>query len=66
MLYFDPSIRERLKEDVTNRLRRVCCGWNECEFEALVEEVIQVRLKYPTTMDVWNSARYVPREEPPR
>lgn len=43
----DPSLRlAALREDIASRLRRVCDGWPEERFEALVDHIATTTLKY--------------------
>ncbi|HEX2723000.1 MAG TPA: hypothetical protein VHM24_08780 [Gemmatimonadaceae bacterium] len=38
--------REALREDVAARLRHVCAGWSDTDFERLVDDVTATAMKY--------------------
>jgi hypothetical protein len=40
------STYEALRKDVATRLRNVCAGWSDEDFEAIVEKVTRTALKY--------------------
>jgi hypothetical protein len=40
------STYEALRKDVATRLRNVCAGWSDADFEAIVEKVTRTALKY--------------------
>jgi len=44
----EPQEIERLKQDVNDRLAKVCVGWTASEKEALVLKIVQNELMYPS------------------
>ena len=44
----EPKEIERLKQDVNERLAKVCVGWSASEKEALVLKIVQNELMYPS------------------
>ena len=40
------KIREALRADVSRRLRNVCAGWDDGDFERLVDDVTATAMKY--------------------
>jgi hypothetical protein len=42
----NPDDAEKLKRELRIRLARVCVGWTAAAFEALVEDVAEIELRY--------------------
>jgi len=40
------KVREALRADVARRLRNVCSGWDDGDFNRLVDDVTTTALKY--------------------